>query len=415
MLEEEIHQPGPPVDPESPPWDRTLKIFVATASVIIIFAFAQRFQNLILQIAAAAIIAYVATPFIDFLARRTPLGRSTAILLTYVFIFLIVTIVFVAFGTTVFNQVINLVNTIPDIVEGGVEWLSTTEEIRIGPYHLDVQAVWGRLDQELIEEQLLPSIGSVVRQTGGTLLQLLSSGVQIGTQVLFTIVISIYLAFEMPQLGSYVERAAQRPGYGRDSRVLTRDFGRIWRAYLRGQVILGLVVGLSVWISLTILGVQNSFGLGVISGLLEFLPIIGPVIGTAAATIVAFLQPSNYLGLDPVAYALVVIGVMIVIQQIENNLLVPRIVGGALDLHPLIIIVGVFIGGAMAGLIGAVLAAPLLATVKLLGTYAWRKMFDLPPFPEDEVVKYREPRPTFISRLGKWLARLRNSSTEPAE
>jgi predicted PurR-regulated permease PerM len=233
--------------------------------------------------------------------------------------------------------------------------------------------------------------------------------------VLFTIVISIYLAFEMPQLGGYVERAAQRPGYGRDSRVLTRDFGRIWRAYLRGQVILGLVVGLSVWISLTILGVQNSFGLGVISGLLEFLPIIGPVIGTAAATIVAFLQPTNYLGLDSVAYALVVIGVMIVIQQIENNLLVPRIVGGALDLHPLIIIVGVFIGGAMAGLIGAVLAAPLLATVKLLGTYAWRKMFDLPPFPEDEVAKYREPRPTFISRLGKWLARLRNSSTEPAE
>jgi predicted PurR-regulated permease PerM len=411
MSEEEIEQSGPPVDPESPPWDRTLKIFVATSSVIILVALALRFQNLILQIAAAAIIAYVATPFIDLLARRTPLGRSTAILLTYVVVFVIITTIFIAFGTTVFNQVINLVYTVPDIVEGTVEWLSTTEEISIGPYHLDVGAIWGSLDQELIEDQLLPSIGSIVRQTGGTLLQLLSSGVQIGTQVLFTIVISIYIAFEIPQLGNYVERAAQRPGYSRDARMLTGDFGRIWRAYLRGQVILGLIIGFAVWIALTILGVQNAFGLGVISGLLEFLPIIGPLIGTAAAAIVAFLQPTNYLGLSPFTFALVVIGVMIIIQQIENNLLVPRIVGGALDLHPLIIIVGVFIGGTMAGLIGAILAAPLLATVKLLGTYAWRKMFDLQPFPEEEEVKYREPGPTMLNRFGKWIARLGRSST----
>jgi predicted PurR-regulated permease PerM len=102
---------------------------------------------------------------------------------------------------------------------------------------------------------------------------------------------------------------------------------------------------------------------------------------------------------------------MIIIQQIENNLLVPRIVGGALDLHPLIIIVGVFIGGAMAGLIGAILAAPLLATAKLLGKYAWRKMFDLPPFPAEEKVKYREPGPTFLNRLGKRIARLRKPTS----
>jgi len=401
MAEEEVRAIIAPPDPESPPWDRTLKIFIATASVLLLVAFAMRFQNLLLQIAAAAIVAYVATPLIDMLAKKTPLGRGAAIFVTYVFVFILVTTVFIAFGTTVFNQALNLVYIIPDIVEGTVEWFSTTDAINIGPYKIDIAAFWARLDEQLIREQLLPAIGSIVRQTGGTLLQLLSSGVQIGMQVLFTIVISIYLAFEIPNLGSYVQRAAQRPGYGRDAKVLTGDFGRIWRAYLRGQVILGLIIGTAVWISLTILGVQNAFGLGVLSGLLEFLPIIGPIIGTAAAATVAFLQPANYIGLSPVTYALIVIGVMIIIQQIENNLLVPRIVGGALDLHPLIIIVGVVIGGTMAGLIGAILAAPLLATVKLLGTYAWRKMFDLPPFPEDEEVEYRTPRPTILSRLGK--------------
>jgi len=410
MAEEEVRAIIPPPDPQSPPWDRTLKIFVATATVLMLVAFASRFQNLILQIAAAAIIAYVATPLIDMLAKRTPLGRGTAIFVTYVIVFLLITTVFIAFGTTVFNQALNLVYTVPDIVEGTVEWLSTTDVIKIGPYKMDIGAFWARLDQQLIQEQLLPSIGSLVRQTGGTLLQVLGSGVQIGTQVLFTIVISIYLAFEIPNLGSYVERAAHRPGYGRDARLLTHDFGRIWRAYLRGQVILGLIIGTAVWISLTILGVQNAFGLGVLSGILEFLPIIGPLIGTAAAAIVAFLQPTNYLGLSPVTYALIIIGVMVLIQQIENNLLVPRIVGGALDLHPLIIIVGVFIGGGMAGLIGAILAAPLLATAKLLGTYAWRKMFDLPPFPEDQEPDIKVPGPTLLSRLGKRIAKIGRSS-----
>jgi predicted PurR-regulated permease PerM len=414
MAEEEVQATLPPTDPESPPWDRTLKVFVATATVLLLAALALRFQNLLLQIAAAAIIAYVATPFIDFVTKRTPLRRGTAILLTYVIIFILITTVFIAFGTTVFNQAINLVNTIPDIVQGIVDWLSTTEAIRIGPYKLDVGVLWSNLDQQLIQDQLLPSIGSIVRQTGGTLLQVLGSGVQIGTQVLFTIVISIYLAFEIPNLGGYVERAAQRPGYGRDARVLTNHFGKIWRAYLRGQVILGLVIGSAVWISLTILGVQNSFGLGVLSGLLEFLPVIGPFVGTAAAAIVAFLQPTNYLGLDPLIFALIVIAVMVLIQQIENNLLVPRIVGGALDLHPLIIIVGVFIGGGIAGLVGAILAAPLLATSKLLGTYAWRKMFDLPPFPPDEEPDIKTPGPTRLARLWMRIANFaRRSKPSP--
>ncbi|MCA9999884.1 MAG: AI-2E family transporter, partial [Anaerolineales bacterium] len=66
------------------------------------------------------------------------------------------------------------------------------------------------------------------------------------------------------------------------------------------------------------------------------------------------------------------------------NFLVPRIVGEALDLHPLLVIVGVFMGASLAGIVGAILAAPVLASIKLIGVYAWRKLFDLHPFPEPE-------------------------------
>jgi len=77
---------------------------------------------------------------------------------------------------------------------------------------------------------------------------------------------------------------------------------------------------------------------------------------------------------------------MVVIQQLENHLLVPRIVGWALDLHPIIVIVGLFVGASLAGILGAILAAPVVASLKLFGTYAWRKLFDLPPFPDEEPI-----------------------------
>ena len=109
-----------------------------------------------------------------------------------------------------------------------------------------------------------------------------------------------------------------------------------------------------------------------------------PVASTVAAVIVAFFQNEPFFGLAfywrPVAVAVV----MLVIQQIENNILVPRIVGRALDLHPLVTMVAVLMGASLAGILGAVLAAPVVASLKLLGMYAWRKMLDLPPFADWE-------------------------------
>jgi predicted PurR-regulated permease PerM len=112
-------------------------------------------------------------------------------------------------------------------------------------------------------------------------------------------------------------------------------------------------------------------------------------------------QPDNYLGSPPLYFGLTVLAIMILIQQLENNLLVPRIVGEALDLHPLVVMISVVMGASLAGMLGAVLAAPVAASMKLFGAYAWRKLLDLPPFPEPEPA----PKP----RRGQqgWPARFR--------
>ncbi len=391
----------------SPPWDRNIKLLVAVLSLLVIVAIAFRFTDLILRIVAAGIIAYVLTPVINFIVEQTPLKRGAAIVITYLLLAILLLGAIVTLGVGSFRQINNLINSVPGLLENIVEWLSATEFLIIGPIRLPVAALWGTIDWGAIGDQVISAVLPAINQSGRTIVVILSSTVDVLTVILFTYIVSIYLAFEMGRLGGYISRRVYQPGYKKDTERILREFDRIWQSYLRGQIVLSFVIFMAVWISLSILGVQNAFGLGVLSGMLEFLPVIGPLIGTIVAALVAFFQPMNYMGLDPVPYTLLVIGIMILIQQIENNILVPRIVGGALDLHPLVVIIGVFMGATLAGIIGAVLAAPVLATIKLVGTYAWRKMFDLTPFPEPES-RDVPGKPTSSGWLSRWRHRLQN-------
>jgi predicted PurR-regulated permease PerM len=394
-----------PLD-DSPPWDRSVKLIVAVSTLVLVVAVVSRFTDLILRIVAAGIIAYVLTPLINLIAERTPLSRGASIAFTYVLLVLVLIGFFVILGVSTFQQVENLIEIIPTLVEDVANRVSSADVIIIGPFEFDVAAMWGAIDWTAVEERIIATVVPALNQGGRTVVAVLSSTVEVITVIFFTAVISVYLAFEAGKLGGRVSGAIYEPGYRRETERGIREFDRIWRAYLRGQIVLAVVIFLAVWLSLSFLGVQNAFGLGVLSGLLEFLPVIGPVIGTAVAAALAFLQPTNYLGLEPWVFALLVIGVMLLIQQVENNVLVPRIVGGALDLHPLVIIIGVFMGASVAGLIGAILAAPILATIKLVGTYAWRKMFDLPPFPEPEK-EYPDPGRSLLRWPLTRISRLR--------
>lgn len=128
--------------------------------------------------------------------------------------------------------------------------------------------------------------------------------------------------------------------------------------WLRGQLILGLVIACLDYIGLIIIGVPYALTIAVISGLLEIVPIIGPFISGAIAALIA-------LSISPVT-ALVTIAFYIVIQQLENNLLVPKIMQKAIGLPPAIIIVGILIFGQLMGTIGALLAVPILGIVSVL-------------------------------------------------
>lgn len=391
---------------QSPLWNRTTKVIVALIVLILATLLAYRFQALIGQIVGAAILAYILNPIIALLDRRTRLSRGSVLAIIYLIFAVGVIGGLIALGVAAFQQISAFIELVPNLIETVVaifqDLTNRTEPISILSYKIDP----GIIPWEAITDQVLGFVEPILSQSGQIIRQLATSTVGWVGALFFIFMVSIYVAYEIPKLGGYISGFAQQPGYQQDAERLMRDFGRIWNAYLRGQVILGFIIFLIVWLGLTALGVQNALALGLIAGLLEFVPTLGPLVSAIIAVVVALVQTTNYLGLPGWQYALAVLALMFIIQQLENTILVPRIVGESLNLNPLIVIVGVFMGGSLAGILGAVLAAPVVATIKLLGTYAWRKMFDLPPFPEPE--EERPSSPTLRERGQKLVSSAKN-------
>lgn len=129
-------------------------------------------------------------------------------------------------------------------------------------------------------------------------------------------------------------------------------------AWLRGQVILSLIIGFITWLILTLIGIPFALPLAVLAGLLEIIPTIGPIIAAIPAVIVAFTISTNMALLTTAAY--------IVVQALENNLLVPRIMQRAVGLNPLAVIVGIIVGGQLLGILGALLSVPFISLLVVL-------------------------------------------------
>ena len=147
---------------------------------------------------------------------------------------------------------------------------------------------------------------------------------------------------------------------------------RVFGSWVRGQLVLGLVVGVATFIGLLVLGalVDPVFSryavlLAVIAGVLELLPVIGPIIAAIPAVLLGATA-----GVPAIVAALLL---YFAIQQVENTLLVPKIQGDATKLHPAVVIFSLILGGAVAGLLGAILALPVAATLRDLYIYAFRR------------------------------------------
>lgn len=233
-------------------------------------------------------------------------------------------------------------------------------------------------------------ISGLLQDAGGFLGNLLSalptnpfSVARIVTSRILTIIYVLVLNFWLLKDVYKLQRVAmgQIPTeYQEDIRRLAQQLGQIWSGFLRGQVVLALVVGTLTWLALFIVGMPNAGGLALLAGVMEFLPTVGPGFSGTIGVAVAFFSKSTWLGLEGLPFALLVLAIYAVIAQYETIVLIPRLVGGRVQLHPAVTFVGIISGALVFGLLGVLLATPVLGSARVLLSYIYRKLLDLEPF-----------------------------------
>jgi predicted PurR-regulated permease PerM len=397
---------------KSPQWQPGTRLVAGVFLILLIAALVSELRQLIVLLILALLLSYILNPLISLLEKRAKLRRWMAVLIVFVAL-----VLFIAGTTTgvgiALTQAIAGLGTyidglslqIPELIESLMD-----SSFRIGPWTFDLS----RIDlMNPVIETLASALQPLLSQTG-TLLSSIAgaTATAIGT-TLAILVLSFYLSLELGGLREGLLSLIPHQ-FKDDVEQLTTETGKVWQAFLRGQIILGLVVGGATALVLAALRVRFPFALGLVAGLLEFVPMFGPLIAGLLAVLVALFQGSNVWNVSPVTFALMVLIASVIIQQIENNVLVPRIIGGSLKMSPLVVLLAVLAGASMAGVVGVLLAAPSVATFKLWLGYIYSKTVNLEAEVSPVVIPAeRQKRLATIRRIVGRLRAQRDGIEEP--
>ena len=167
-----------------------------------------------------------------------------------------------------------------------------------------------------------------------------------------------------------------------DMRRIYNEIKMIWRGYLRGNMALMLVTGVIFTIAWIAVGVPSAVLLGVIAGFLTIIPDLGPAIAAFLAILVAMVEGSTYLGLSNFWFAMLVLAVYMVLINVKNIWIRPRIFGRSVHMHDGLVFIAIVAAVVVEGVLGALIVIPVLASIGVIGRYIWNQILGIDPFPE---------------------------------
>ena len=324
----------------------------AIVAVIAAFDAVTRFlaplAHLGLVVLLAIVVAFILAPVVTRVERR--IRRHTpAVVLTFLLVVVLLVGLLAIVAAPLVTESSRLANRIPSYVAQ----LQSNAPVTILGYEVpsELRVQMGAA---------AGSIGGTVAAQAVTIVVGLVGGV---VDLFLVLIIALYLLLDARRIrtaGLRLVPAHRRERIERIESEVVRVFG----AYLRGQLVLAVIVGASATIALLVLGVPYAFVLGVFAGLAELIPMLGPILGAMPAVLVALFQPFPLVIWVVIAF--------VVIQQLESNVLVPRISGHAVGLHPLAAMLALLVGFEVAGVVGALFAVPLAGIVWVFVSAALR-------------------------------------------
>lgn len=337
------------------------------------------------------VLAFILMPLVNRLDRRMP--RWAAILTVYIGAILLIVVMIAYIAPAVSDQIEQLIDSFPDLINR-LETIS--QDLNQQYQHSVPAAIRTPIEQGLRNglESLQGNITTYLQSVGLFIFAQIKQIINTVTFLIGFLIIPIwlfYVMFDIDKGAAFIDRILH-PRIRGDFWTIWNMINRVFSDYIRGQLFLGIAVGAMVGVGLLLL---RLFGfpmgnymllLAIIAGITELIPVIGPIIGAVPGVIIGFtVSPAT---------GLAVLLVYVVVQQLENQLLVPRIIGESVNIHPAILMVMLIAASHVFGILGAILAAPVLAIARDLFIYIYRRLDGLSPeAAHQEVLAHNTPAP----------------------
>jgi len=366
----------------SPPkWAPATKWVIFIICLLLVAFAIARFSIVLAPLVVAVIFAYLLNPIVNYLEANTPLKRGLAAAIVYILFLVVLALIPSLLAPLLVRQIRDLNVDGAGLADQLTEAMDYQIALGGTSFNLSllIEPLTGSLDQ-VLSPMATVAAGLAVNIAGGFI------------WAIFIFVVGYYLLVDANRFSAWVDSWIP-PDYFEEFKLLRRELDGVWKAYFIGQLTLALIVGVVIGGVAALLGIKSALLLGIFAALLELIPNWGYGLSGIVGVIFAYLQGSTYIPLPPWAFALLVAGFYFVMWQIDTNYLVPRIIGNRLRLPPVVIIVGIIAGASVGGAIGLLLAAPTIASVRVLGSYLYRRLLDLEPYvllnrarplPEDE-------------------------------
>jgi predicted PurR-regulated permease PerM len=380
--------------PTSPHWSNSTKLIATLLIVAGVIALLIRFQFMLAPLIFAFILAYLLQPASAWIHRKLNIPWKMGVNLIYLIFVIIIIGLLIWGGLALLDQIQKLIvflqntsSTLPTIIQDFLQ-----HPIVIGKTVIDLTKIDLLPAAQQILNTVQPLLGDIARIVGN----LAAGAANVVIWILFAILISYFILHEAAGRSEALFRL-DLPRYQQDIDRIGQEIGSIWNIFLRRQVLIFLLTILIYSVFLGLMGIRYFFGLALMAGLARFVPYIGPWVTWITYGFVANFQGTTIFGISPLGYVVGIIAAAIVIDYVIDMFIQPRLMGDALKLHPGAVMVGALIGLNLFGVIGLILASPLLATLKLFFDYSRQKIQDEDPWEHIQPLPKTRPERRFLN------------------
>lgn len=370
------------------PFRYTIGIIIFVAFIALLIYAREAVKMLVI----AAFVAYVISPAVALLKKITRLSRTASVNIVF-FSALIFMVGIPATLTPIFFDEIQIVAR--DLLDLSAEFSKMlSNPIQFGGMVFHFEQLGTSLShlQDAVLTPLPEEALALLETTSVNILWFL------------VIIVSVYLFMsEWPRMREWVIDLVPGP-YHDDMHQLYKRLRNVWMAYLRGQIVLMIVVGVAFTIAWLIIGIPGALVLGVIAGLFTLIPDVGPFLAAALAVGVALLEGSSWIPLSNFFVAGITALTYLILINLKNFFVRPIIMGRSLHMNEALIFIAIMIATILEGIMGALLIVPLLASIIVIMEYLRRRVLGLDPFTDDGEQQFVPPAEKIKTRRSLRLA-----------